>query len=206
MLIFFVASTMMAHSLALAETANWSEVATFTGLGNKQTQNTTIFKISYDEWRIRWMISLDPNYTLAAGFFVYVYPQGETKNYVGYFDSVGGSPANGTAYAHNLTGSFYLSVLAGTPGVLSYSLIVEQDLNSVPEFPPSTILPFALAIALLVTIALAYHKQRSKESELRSKTDFLMELPTSSSWKSGQEYVKQEQQIQILSKGDFKHE
>jgi hypothetical protein len=162
LLIFLVASTMTVQSLVLAETPNWSEVATFTGVGSQQTQNTTIFKISHPEWRIRWMITLDPNYTLAEGFFVYVYPQGETKNYVWTIYSVGGSPTNGTGYAENLTGSFYMTILAGTPGVLTYSLIVEQNLNSVPEFPPSTILPFALTIALLVTIALAYHKQRSK--------------------------------------------
>jgi hypothetical protein len=162
MLIFFVATTMTVHSLVLAETANWSEVATFTGPGSRQTQNTTHFAIGHGEWRIRWTYTPDPNYSAEAGFFVYVYPQGATKSYVGAIYSIGGSPTNGTAYVHNLTGSFYMSVLAGTPGILSYTLVVEQDLNSVPEFPPSTILPFALTIALLVTIALAYHKQRSK--------------------------------------------
>lgn len=108
------------------------------------------------------MFSPDPMYNAAAGFFVYVYPQNETKNYVGFFDSIGGSPTNGTAYAHNLTGSFYMSVQAGIPGILNYTLIVEQDLNSVPEFPPSTVLLLALTSTLLVAIALAYRKQRSK--------------------------------------------
>jgi hypothetical protein len=159
-LIFLVATTMTSRSLAVAETPNWSEVATFTGPGSKQAQNTTIFTISHPEWRIRWMFSPDPMYNAAAGFFVYVYRQGET-NYVGYFDSIGGSPTNGTEYAHNLNGSFYMSVTAGIPGILNYSLIVEQDLNSVPEFT-STFLLFALTTTLLVSIALAYHRQRSK--------------------------------------------
>jgi hypothetical protein len=164
MLIFLVATTMTSRSLAIAEAANWSEVATFTGPASKQAQNTTIFTISHSEWRVRWMFSPDPMYNAAAGFFVYVYPQNETKNYVGYFYSVGGSPTNGTADAHNLTGSFYMSVLAGVAGILNYTLIVEQDLNSVPEFPPSTILPLALTTTLLISITLAYRKQRSKKS------------------------------------------
>jgi hypothetical protein len=162
MLIFFVATTMTAHSLALAETANWNEVATFTGLPSEEAQNTTYFTMGHPEWRIRWMFSPDQNNILAAGFFVYVYPQGETKSYVGSIYSIGGSPTNGTAYLHNLTGVFYMSVLTGTLGILNYTLIVEQDVNSVPEFPPSTILPLALTTALLATIALAYDKQRSK--------------------------------------------
>jgi hypothetical protein len=162
MLILFVATTMTAHSLALAETANWSEVATFTGPGSNETQNTTYFTISHAEWQIRWAYAPDPNRSTYAGFFVYVYPQGETKNYVGTIYSFGGSPNNGTVYVHNLTGIFYMSVRAGILGILNYTLIVEQDLNSVPEFPPSTILPLALTTALLVTIALAYHKQRLK--------------------------------------------
>jgi hypothetical protein len=171
MLIFLVTTTIPVHSLALAETANWSEVATFTGEGSMEIQNTTYFTISHPEWRIRWTISIDPQYVLAAGFFVYVYRQGETQNYVGYIYSIGGSPNNGTAIADNLTGSFYMSVRAGSPAILKYTLIVEQDLNSVLEFPQSTFLPWALTTAVLVTIALAYHKQRSKKFELGSKTN-----------------------------------
>jgi len=164
MLISFVATTMTAHSLALAETANWSEVATFTGVGSSETHNTTYFTIDHPEWQIRWMLSADPNHSAYAGFFVFVYPQGETNSYVGTIYSIGGSPTNGTAPIHNLTGSFYMSVRAGILGILNYTLIVEQDLNSVPEFPPSTILPLALTTALLVTITLAYarYKQQSK--------------------------------------------
>ena len=180
MLVFLAATTVAVQSIALAETANWSEVATFTGQGSTEVQNTTYFAISHPEWRIRWTISIDPNYVLAAGFIVYVYPKGETQNYVAFIYSIGGSPTNGTVY-DNQTGSFYMTVRAGTAAILSYTLIVEQDLNSVPEFPASTILPWALTTALLVTIALAFHKQRSKKSEIRLKTDLMYELPTNSS-------------------------
>lgn len=163
MLIFLVATTMTVHSLVLVETANWSEVATFTGVGSSETHNTTTFTIDHPEWQIRWAYTPDPNHSAYAGFIVFVYPQGETNSYVGAIYSIGGSPTNGTAPIHNLTGSFYMSVHAGILGILNYTLIVEQDLNSVPEFPPSTILPLALTTALLVTVALAYHKQRSKK-------------------------------------------
>ena len=162
MLTFLVATTMTVHSLALAETANWSEVATFTGLGSTEIQNTTSFTISHPEWQIQWMFTPEPNYSTDALFIVYAYPQGEIQNYAAFIYSIGGSPNSGTVTAQNVTGIFYMTVRASTPGILNYTLIVEQDLNSVPEFPPSTILPLALTAVLLVTIDVAYHKQRSK--------------------------------------------
>ncbi len=169
MLTFLVVTTLTVHSLALAETANWSEVATFTGLGSARVRATS-FTIGHPEWQIQWEFAPDPNFTAYAVFIVSVYPQGKTQN-VAFIHSIGGSPTSGTVNVHNTTGAFYMSVQAGTPGILNYTLIVEQDLNSVPEFPPSTILPLALTAALLVTIDLAYHKQRSKKSELRLKTN-----------------------------------
>ena len=171
MLTFLVATTMTFHSLALAETANWSEVATFTGLGSTEIQNTTSFTISHPEWQIQWEFAPALNLSAFAVFIVYAYPQGETQNYAASISSVGGSPTSGTVYVQNRTGIFYMTVQAGTPGILNYTLIVEQDLNSVPEFTPSTILPLALTAALLVTIDVVYHKQRSKKSELRLKTN-----------------------------------
>jgi len=170
MLTFLVATTMTVHSLALNETPNWSEVATFTGLASNENQNTTYFTISHPEWQIQWVFSPEPNNSQYAGFIVYVYPKGETQNYLTFFYSIGGSPTNGTVY-ENTTGIFYMSVHAGILGILNYTIIVEQDLNAVPEFQPSTILPLALIMALLVTIEVAYHKQRSREFELRLKTN-----------------------------------
>jgi len=171
MLTFLVATTMTIHSLALAETANWSEVATFTGQGSTQTTNTANFTIDHPEWQIQWAFAPVPNFTAYAVFIVSVYPQGRIQNYVAYIHSVGGSPTSGTVYVHNTTGIFYMSVEAGNLGILNYTLIVQQDLNSVPEFAPSAILPLALSAALLVTIDLAYRKQRSRKSELRLKTN-----------------------------------
>jgi hypothetical protein len=163
MLIFFFAGTLATHGLVLAETANWSQVAFFTGLGSRLAQNTTNFTIGHPEWRIEWSFTVNSSYSAEVGFFVYVFPQGETKNYVDYIYSIGlNASTSGTEYIHNTTGTFYMNVLAAQPAILSYTLIVQQDLNSVPEFPSSTTLLLALTAALVATIALACGKQGSR--------------------------------------------
>jgi hypothetical protein len=160
----FVVTTVTAHNLVSARLARWSEVTTFTGTGNTEYQNTTDFAVNYTEWRIRWEYTTDPSYTRAAGFFVWVYQQGQT-GYVDFFSDVGGYNTNGTSYVENRTGTFYMTILARPPAVTGTTLIVEQNLESVPEFPPSTVLPLTLTVTLFVAAALSWRKQVRKGSD-----------------------------------------
>lgn len=171
LLSFLVAITISTHNCALAELENWTEVARFTGVGSQQVHNTTLFAVDHAEWRVRWQYTLDPSHASEAGFVVFIYRQGETTNEVGTIFNFGGSQTNGTADIHNVTGTFYFSIHAGVLGIVDYTLIVEQDLDSapVPEFPSSTVIPLAFTVALLITIALAYQKHRSTRVGVKIK-------------------------------------
>jgi hypothetical protein len=122
----------------MAATANWSEVVRFTGAGGP-VRNTTAFAVGHAAWRIQW------NYTYAAGFedvaglVVFTYPQGESQSYIDMILALGSSQATGTEYIYNHTGTFYMTIAAPLDAVTSYTIIVEQDLNSVPEFSISSV-------------------------------------------------------------------
>ena len=57
---------------------------------------------------------------------------------------------SGISYIHNSKGTFYLKInVAYTE---SYTIIVEQDLDSIPEFPSFLILPLFMIATLLAVI------------------------------------------------------
>jgi hypothetical protein len=163
LLTFLMTTTTTAHNPVLANPENWSEVTRFTGAGSRQSQNTTYFTVDHAEWRIQWGYTPNADYAAVAGFIVYVYPPGEAyPNYTVAIFDIGGNQTNGTSYVHNQTGTFYMSVTAVEPAIINYTIIVEQDLDSVPEFPSPTLIPFTLTAALLTGVVVAYRKQRSK--------------------------------------------
>lgn len=157
------------YNPVLATPENWSEVTRFTGTGSMETQNTTLFTIGHAEWRIRWQYNPDPQYADVAGFVVFTYPQGETSNYVNWIFAIGPSQTSGTSYVHNHTGTFYMNIAAGN--ILNYTLIVEQDLDSIPEFPLSMLLPLVFTSTLVVAIVRVYAKkprQQTPNSKLKT--------------------------------------
>ncbi len=123
--------------IQLVKADRWVEVARFEG--DRTTINytkaatyTEPFTIDHYEWHIKWEYKPGNISPIVHYFEVYVYRQGETENYVahiiapqdGYF---------GTFPVYNETGTFYMKITFGI--VESYSLVVEQNLDSVLVTP-----------------------------------------------------------------------
>ena len=79
--------------------------------------------------------------------FTYPIMEGDRgSTYVNYILKTGTEDTSGTSNIHDYQGTFYMHIDVG--GTESYTIIVEQDLNSIPEFPSWLILPFFLIVTL----------------------------------------------------------
>jgi hypothetical protein len=74
-----------------------------------------------------------------------------------------GNERSGTSYIHT-NGSFLMRIKTGD--IDSYTIIVEQNLDSIPEFPSWT--PLLIMFVAVMTVALSY-KQRLQKQNQRSE-------------------------------------
>ena len=129
-------------NFVFAKSDNWSEVTTISGKGSITT--TAPFTCNNAEWRIRWEVEPQSGF-LAA----YIYPD---ESHAAWFESIIKVPenneTNGTLYIQDNNGSFYLDILATAE--TTYTLIVEQNMESIPEFPSWIILPLLLVSSIIV--------------------------------------------------------
>lgn len=129
--------------------SSWVEVTQFTGSGY---YTTNYFTCSHAEWRINWSYTPTSINPQLAGFSIYVYPRNETSYYIATVSQDGNTTTSGTTYIHNAQGEFYLDFLAAN--LQSYTVVVEQDIESVPEFSPIFLaLLFATGIVAATILA-----------------------------------------------------
>ena len=147
-------------NIALASPDNWSEVVRFTGSGSEH-YTTDYFTCEHVEWRILWEYVPDPDYPELAIFNVYTYPEGEEVWFTDCILKTGAENTSGNSYIHNEAGTFYMVInIANTE---TYTIVVEQDLDSIPEFPSFLILPLFMTATLLVIIM---YRKNSKSANL----------------------------------------
>ena len=131
--------------IAYATPSDWSEVTRFTGSATDM-YTTDYFTCDHVEWRIRWEY-VPTEYTV---FNVVTYPQGEDALYIDFIYKTGSEDTNGISYIHNKQGTFYMKInVANTE---SYTIIIEQDLESIPEFQSFFILSLFIVVTLLTII------------------------------------------------------
>jgi len=143
---------------------SWVEVTKFTGHGSLFGA-TSPFVIDHNEWRIRWEYVPLWVFGPQNDFTFFVVP--EENRIEGVFTSgmsIAGvnSPVekNGTLYFPDLNGTFYLHF---APGTSTWTVIVEQNLDSIPEFSSKTILVTGLLI--ITTISIIYRHKRKQENQ-----------------------------------------
>ena len=131
----------------LVKANHWVEVVRFTGGSTITT--TEDFTCDYVDWRIRWEIE-PRNDSIRTVFRVYIFPYSDAFPREPWFESIqkyGTEETSGILYIHDHNGSLDMDVLASLE---SYTLIIEQDLDSIPEFPSWFILPILIASTLVV--------------------------------------------------------
>jgi hypothetical protein len=148
-LMFSLSLSIFTSSIVFASSGNWSEVARFIDEGILFT--TEPFTIYHVEWRIRWEYEPQTvNPEDPPGLQFYVYPHEPRSSWFESVSKWGTEETNGTLYIHDKNGTFHLVIVGA---VKSYTLIVEQDLASIPEFHSWIILPLLLTATLAIMVS-----------------------------------------------------
>jgi len=138
-----------------ASPENWSEVVRFHAYEDASF-TTDNFTCHHVDWRIRWSYVAD-GYPFESLLAVEIFEAGESERLdlilkMGYYDDYG------VKFIHNNNGTFYFKMTIAN--VDEYLVIVEQDLDSVPEFSSQMVLPLFMIATLLA--ALVYRRRRLK--------------------------------------------
>ena len=145
--------------MVFASSENWVEVVRFTGGSHEREYKTESFTCDHVDWRIRWAYEPRTDIPVTqSGIEYYVYRQEYPDHWFSFMAHYGEFETNGTEYINDRNGTFYLGIISD---VQNYTLIIEQNLDSIPEFPSWTILPLFLTVTMVVAI---YKRKLSKTS------------------------------------------
>jgi len=135
--------------IGIVTAESWIEVTRFTGSGG--IGSTSHFTVDHVDWRIRWEIN-PGNGSERTSFTVYVFHETELEDSEPWFEKIrhfGTEETTGILNIYNNRGSFYMVVLMRN--VDNCTLIIEQNTESIPEFPSWVLLP-SLLVATLAAI------------------------------------------------------
>ena len=124
---------------------SWVEVDRFSG--GSWWGGTRLFRIGHFEWRIRWNYepTIDLSSETAVVFDIQVLDsKSERVELVRCSEQT-----NGTIYLYQ-DGEFYLYIIGFNTD--NYTIIIEQNIESIPEFPSWTILPLVLVGSLIIVL------------------------------------------------------
>jgi len=156
LLFFSISLSTVTSGIVFASSGNWSEVARFTGGGGIGT--TEPFTCDHADWRIRWEIEPENDSSERTPFLVYIFPYSDSFLRDPWFESIqhyGTEETSGTLYIQDRNGSFDMDVLASLE---SYTMIIEQNVDSIPEFPSWMILPLTMAATLIAVVMKRRHQ------------------------------------------------
>jgi hypothetical protein len=139
---------------------NWVEVQKYGGDGLLQVDSEP-FRVDHINWRIRWEIESTYNGSDIGiekfSFDVKLHFENRTVASV-----TPTTRENGTLNFNWVSGKYYLSFPALIP---KYTVIVEQNIDSIPEFPSWTL----LLISLVVVVVFVVVYRRKLENQVRLK-------------------------------------
>jgi hypothetical protein len=145
-LLFCFCLLVSTSGIVLASSGNWVEVTRFTG--NEYTQ-TEPFTIEHVEWRIRWNFStVFHMHQKSLGVFGINVFEKEPKRHVSSFVGVPTIGSENGTLSLSENGTFYLQI--HVLNIYDYSILIEQNIDSIPEFPSWIIVPLFLVAPLLV--------------------------------------------------------
>ena len=150
-------------SVVFASSDNWVEVARFEGNESIQTES---FTCDHVEWRIRWEYVPSFQPTESIFFSVFTYPREEGVRgsmYVNSIIDIGSEKRSGTSYVHDYQSTFFMII--NVIGTENYTIIVEQDIGSIPEFPSWT--PLLIMLVAVVVVA-AFYRQKLPNNQGRA--------------------------------------
>ncbi len=134
--------------VAFASSENWIEVARFSG-ENLGYHTTESFTCEHVEWRVIW--ECVPNIDFNSSTFIINVETVESFNKrVDGAVNIGSDVLDGILYINDSFGTYCLAMVSN---VQNYTIIVEQNIDSIPEFPSWIILPLFLVVTFVAILA-----------------------------------------------------
>lgn len=158
-MLLFIACSFTYSTVVFASSDNWIEVAILTGGGGIST--TQSFSCDHVDWRIRWEIEPN-NSSERTAFLVYIKQTTGTNASSSWFESIqhyGTETTSGVLYIYDRNGSFIMDVLAS---IESYTMIIEQNLDSIAEFPSWA--PLLIVLVVVMVVAIIYRRRIRKHN------------------------------------------
>ena len=149
-------------SIAFASSSNWVEVITFhnaVGFGM-----TSRFNVFHDDWIIKWEI-YPSNGSESPSLTVRVYRDMGHQG-IELISSLTTHETTGILNIYNASGKFFL-VNQATNTNSSSILIIEQNTDSIPEFP--SWMPLIFAACTVAVVLVVYKHKLGKTQSLESK-------------------------------------
>jgi hypothetical protein len=134
-------------SVAFASSSNWVEVVTFHNIVGFWA--TSRFNVFHDDWRIKWEI-YPSNGSESPSLKVLVYHDMGHQG-IENISSLTTHETTGILNIYNASGKFFLAFWATNTNSSSI-LIIEQNTDSIPEFPSWIILLLVLTVTLFSVI------------------------------------------------------
>ena len=133
--------------VAFASSENWIEVTRFSGenLGHHTTES---FTCEHVEWRVRWECVPFVDFNLST-FIINVETVESFNKRVDGAVNIGSDVLDGVLYINDSFGTYCLAMVSNVP---NYSIIVEQNIDSIPEFPSWIILSIFITSTLVILI------------------------------------------------------
>ncbi|HDQ07148.1 MAG TPA: hypothetical protein ENN36_10585 [Candidatus Bathyarchaeota archaeon] len=134
-------------SVSFASSGNWVEVVRYAGslgVGDSPT-----FTINHIEWRIRWEYSSIFGWDWDNDFAFYVVDHVSEETVASVSGRERPDEKNGTLNIYYHTGEFHIFF---PPGSTEWIIIIEQNTDSIPEFPQWIILSLLITATLLIMV------------------------------------------------------
>ena len=149
-------------SIAFASSSNWVEVVTFHNIVGFWA--TSRFNVFHDDWRIKWEI-YPSNGSESPSLTVHVYHDIGHQG-IELINSLTTHETTGILNIHNASGTFFLACWATNTNSSSI-LIIEQNTDSIPEFPSWT--PLLSTLVAVVTVAMIYRRRLHNQNQRGEK-------------------------------------
>jgi len=162
--------------VVFATSGNWVEKGRLTGFAPKFGESP-LFTIESNDWRIKWEYVPYAEYPNLTAFSIHVQTHAEVEGgpilppsfrehedltyslLVGSIIKSGTKETNGILYINGFNGTFVMDIVSNAD---SYVIIIEENLDVIPEFPSWT--PLLITVVAVVAVTVIYRRRLSKSN------------------------------------------
>ena len=164
--VFLVLPLVLSTTLVFATLGNWVEKGRLTGFAPKFGESP-LFTIESNDWRIKWEYVPYSDYPNLTAFSIHVQTHVEVEGgpiippsfiehedqpyslLVGSIIKSGTKETNGILYINDVNGTFVMDIVSNAE---SYVIIIEENLDAIPEFSSWTILVAGFSAVTVISI------------------------------------------------------